>query len=60
MAPDRVCSTIVAFCILHNLAVNLREPESEDFDMDGEECAADLHTQYHGWETGNVVTEHAA
>ena len=48
MAPDKVCSTIVAYCILHNLAVNLREPESEDFDMDGEECAADLHTQYHG------------
>ncbi|RMX46607.1 hypothetical protein pdam_00024171 [Pocillopora damicornis] len=29
-------SIIVACCILHNLTVNLREPEPEDCDMDGE------------------------
>ena len=43
MAPDRVCIIIVACCILHKLAVNLREPELEDCEMDDEGCAADLH-----------------
>ena len=60
MAPDRVSTLIVACCILLNLAVKLREPEPEDFDMDDEGCAAHLHTQWHGLETGNAVREHAA
>ena len=45
MAPDRVSTLIVACCILLNLAVKLREPEPEDFDMDDEGCVAHLHTQ---------------
>ena len=60
MAPDRVSTLIVACCILLNLGVNLREPEPENCDMDGEGCAADLHIRYHGRETGNAVKEHAA
>ena len=60
MTPDRVSILIVACCILLNLGVNLREPEPENCDMDGEGCAADLHTRYHGLETGNAVKEHAA
>ena len=31
---------IVACCILHNLTVNLREPEPEDCDMDGGEIGS--------------------
>ena len=38
-------SIIVACCILHNLTVNLREPEPEDCDMDGGEI-------------GNAVRKH--
>ena len=54
-------STImVACCILHNLTVNLREPEPKDCNMDDEGCAGDLHTQYHGREIGNTVREHIA
>ena len=60
IAPDRVSTLIVACCILLNLGVNLREPEPEDCDMDGEECDADLHTQDHGREIGNAFREHAA
>ena len=59
MTPDRVSTLIVACCILLNLGVNLREPEPENCDMDGEGCAADLHARYHGLETGNAVKEHA-
>ena len=59
MAPHRVCSIIVACCILHNLTVNLREPAPEDLDMD-DEGAADLYTLYHGCETGDAVREHIA
>lgn len=60
MAPHRVCSIIVACCILHNLAISLREPDPEDCEMDDEGCAPDLHSQYHGRETGNAVREHIA
>ena len=42
MAPDRI----------------LREQEPKDCDMDDEECATDLHIQYHGHDTGNTVREH--
>ena len=58
MAPDRVCIIIAACCILHNIAVTLREPDPEDCDMEDDGCAADLHSQYHGRETGNAVRQH--
>ena len=58
MAPDRVCTIVVACCILHNIAVILGEPDPEDCDMEDEGCAADLHSQYHGHETGNGVRQH--
>lgn len=60
MAPHRVCSIIVACCILHNLAISLREPDPEDCEMDDEGCAPDLHSQYHGRETAIAVREHIA
>ena len=60
MAHDRVCIIIETCCTLHNPTVNLREPEPGDCDMDDEGCAADLHTQYSGCETGNAVREHNA
>ena len=58
MAPDRVCTIIAACCVLHNIAVTLREPDPEDCDMEDDGCAADLHSQYHGRETGNAVRQH--
>lgn len=58
VAPDRVCTIVVACCILHNIAVILAEPDPEDCDMEDEGCAADLHNQYHGHETGNAVRQH--
>lgn len=45
-------------CCLRNIAVNLREPDSEDCDMEDDGCAADLQSQYHGLETGNAVRQH--
>lgn len=60
MAPFRVCSLIVACCVLHNLAISLREPDPEDCEMDDEGCAPDLHSQYHGRESGSAVREHIA
>ena len=58
MAPDRVCTIVVACCILHNIAVILGEPDPEDCDTEDEGCAADLHSQYHGHGTGNAVRQH--
>ena len=57
MAPDRVCTIIVACCILHNIAVIPGESDPEDCNMEDEGCAADLHSQYHGHETGNAVRQ---
>ena len=50
--------TCHACCVLHNIAVNLREPDPEDCDMEADGCAADLESQYHGRETGNAVRQH--
>ena len=58
MAPDRVCTIVVACSILHNIAVNLHEPDPEDCDKGNEGCPADLQSQYHGRETGNAVRQH--
>lgn len=58
MAPDRVCTIVAACCILHDIAMNLRELDPEDCDMEDEGCAADLHSQHHGRETGNAVRQH--
>ena len=44
MAPDRVCIIIAACCILHNIAVTLREPDPEDCDMEDDGCTAELLT----------------
>jgi len=48
MAPDRVCTIVVACRILHNIAVILGEPDPEDCDMRDEGCAADLHSHNQG------------
>ena len=45
-------------CVLYNIAVTLREPNPEDCDTENDGCAADLHSQYHGRETGNAVRQH--
>ena len=57
MAPDRVCIIIVACFVLHNIAVRLREPEVEDdFSVCNDDF--DVHTQYHGPESGNAIRNH--
>ena len=56
MAPDRVCTIVVACFVLHNIAVNLREPEVDDVNIDNEDC--DVQEQYHGPENGNAVRKH--
>ena len=53
MAPDRVCTIVVACFVLHNIAINLREPEVDDGHVDDEDC--DVQEQYHGPENGNAV-----
>ena len=58
MAPDRVCTIVVACCVLHNIAIFLGEPEPDDADFEDDGCAADLQTQYHGRETGHAVRLH--
>ena len=55
IAPDRGCTVITACSVLNNIAVTLREPDPEDCDMENDGCAADLHSQYRGSETGNAV-----
>ena len=57
MAPDRVCTIVAACSILHNIAVNLREPDPEDCDKGDEGCPADRQSQY-GRETGSAVRQH--
>ena len=56
MAPDRVCTIVVACFVLHNIAVNLREPDVDDANIDNEDC--DVQGQYHGPENGNAVRKH--
>ena len=56
MAPDRVCTIVVACFVLHNIAINLREPEVDDGHVDDEDC--DVQEQYHGPENGNAVRKH--
>ena len=46
MAPDRVCTIIVACIILHNIAIHLREPEVDDGVVGEEEY--DLHEECRG------------
>ena len=58
MAPDRVCTIIVACFVLHNMAVNLRESEVDDVHVDDEDC--DVQEKYHGPENGKAVRKHIA
>ena len=57
MAPDRVCTIIVACFVLHNIAVFVREPEIDD-DWDIDEQEFDVQEQYHGPDRGNAVRKH--
>ena len=56
MAPDNVCTIIAACFVFHNIALRLREPEIDDWDMDEREF--DVGEQYHGPENGNAVRKH--
>lgn len=56
MAPDRVCTIIVACIVLHNIAIRLREPEVDDGVVGEEEY--DLHEEYRGPDNGNAVRRH--
>ena len=56
MAPDGVCTIIAACFVLHNIALSLREPEIDDWDIDEREF--DVGEQYHGPENGNAVRKH--
>ena len=56
MAPDRVCTIIVACIVLHNITIRLREPEVDDGVVGEEEY--DLHEEYRGPDNGNAVRRH--
>lgn len=57
MEPEKACTVIMACAVLHNIAIDLREPmeemaEMEDFD--------DLDVPYAGPEEGRFVRDHIA
>ena len=56
MSPERVCTIIVACFVLHNIAVEFREPESNDINISAEDF--DVQEQYHCRENGNAVRRH--
>ena len=56
MAPDRICTNIVACIVLHNMAIHLRQPDLDDGLIGDEEY--DFHEQYRGLENGNAVRRH--
>jgi len=58
MAPDRVCTIIVACCILHNIAVLFREPDVDG--IDNNELPQDMQEHYHGQENGQSTRQHIA
>lgn len=58
MAPDRVCTIVAACCVLHNIAINLGEPDPDDWDVEDEDYTGDLQEQYLGQETGHAVRQH--
>ena len=53
MAPDRVCTIIVACIVLHNMAIHLREPKVDNGLIGDEEY--DLHEEYRGPDNGYAV-----
>ncbi len=58
MSPDRVCTVVVACCILHNIAIDNNEPVP-DFEDDGP-WNEDQGDDFVGIETGQVVRAHIA
>ena len=56
MSPDRVCTILAACCVLHNIAVGLREPEVHYDNM--ADADFDVQVQYQGPENGNAVRRH--
>ncbi len=58
MSPDRVCTVVVACCILHNIAIDNNEP-LPDFEDDGP-WNEDQGDDFVGIETGQAVRAHIA
>lgn len=56
MSPERVCTIIIACCVLHNLAIMFREPELDDIEVD--ENNFEIHERYYGPENGQAVRQH--
>jgi hypothetical protein len=56
MSPDRVCTVVVACCILHNIAIDNNEP-FPDFEDDGPWNEED-YNDFVGIETGQAVRAH--
>ena len=57
MAPDRVCTIIVACSVLHNIAIYFREPDLDDA-SESDRNLADIQDHYHGSESGQAVRRH--
>lgn len=59
MCPDRVCTIIMACCVLHNIATLLKEPEP--LDDAGDNLPAgnqDMNIHYNGPENGISVRDY--
>ena len=56
MSPERACTIIIAYFVLHNIAVKFREPESDDINITVEDF--DVQEQYHRHENGNAMKRH--
>ena len=56
MSPKRACTIIVAYFVLHNIAVKFREPESDDINISVEDF--DVQEQYCRHENRNAMKRH--
>lgn len=58
MTPDRACTIVAACCILHNIAIQLKEPNLDDCLDVNDPMMYDMLIHYHGAESGNAVRKH--
>ena len=55
LSPERTCRVIMAYAVLHNIGIIMREPEPDDVVYDGNDAAED---PYHGPQQGRLVRDH--